>query len=262
MNTLQPALWMETLKIRRSPVFKVSFYFFIFIGIMMGLLMYLSMHPEIASRSSTMEFKTSFLGGSNWSGFFGLLMQLILTLGMIGSGIITGWVFGREYSDRVAKDLLALPVSRSTIVLSKFIMLFFWSILLMALMLVAALLTGAVIGLQGWADADLASFLKNYAICGLLNTLLITPVAYVASAGKGYMLPISFVILVLILTQFIFVGFPALAAWFPWALPALISGVAGPIAPDPRPVSWILYGAIVAAGAVGTVLWWRYGDHK
>ena len=262
MSTMRPAIWTEALKLRKSAVFKVSLYFFIFIGIMMGLLMYLTMHPELASRSSTLEFKTSFLGGSTWQGFFGLLMQLILTLGMIGSGIVTSWMFGREYSDRVIKDLLALPVSRSTIVLSKFILLFLWCIILMVLMLISALLTGALIGLPGWSDTDLISFLRSYAVCGILNTLLIMPVAFVASAGKGYMLPISFVILFLILTQFIFVGFPDLAVWFPWALPALVSGVAGPVAPDPRPVSWLFYSAVVAAGAAGTMLWWRYADHQ
>lgn len=262
MKTLQPALWMEILKVRKSPVFQISLYFFIFIGIMMGLLMYLSMHPEIASRSSTMDLKASILGGSDWSAFFGLLMQLILSLGMIGSGIITSWVFGREFADRVIKDLLALPVPRSTLVLSKFIVLFFWSILLMILMLIAALLSGVVIGLPGWADADLSAFLKNYAICVILNTLLLTPVAYVASAGKGYMLPISVVILLLILTQFIFVGIPELSVWFPWALPALISGVAGPIAPEPRVVSWVLFGAVIVAGSIGTIFIWRYGDHQ
>ena len=260
MNAIQPALWMEMLKLRRSAVFKISLYFFIFIGIMMGLLMYLTMHPEMASRSSTMNLKTSLLGGSDWNAFFGLLMQLILTLGMIGAGIITSWIFGREFGDRVIKDLLALPVSRSTIVLSKFIVLFFWSILLMALMLLAALLSGVVIRLPGWANADLFTFLKSYAICGILNTLLVTPVAYVASAGRGYMLPISVVILLLILTQFMFVGIPDLAVWFPWALPALVSGVAGPIAPEPRLVSWVLFGLVVSAGLAGTLLWWRVAD--
>ena len=262
MKTLQPALWMEILKIKKSPVFKISFFFFIFIGIIMGMLMYLSLHPDIARRSSTLEFKTSFLGGSDWSAFFGLLMQLILTLGVIGSGIITSWVFGREFADRAIKDLLALPVSRSTIVLSKFLVLFIWSMLLMLLMLLAALFTGALIGLPGWTDADLFPFLRNYLMCAILNTLLITPVAYVASAGKGYMLPISFVILILILTQFIFVGIPDLAIWFPWALPALYSGVAGSIAPDPGMISWVLFGALVAGGSAGTLLVWRFGDHK
>jgi ABC-type transport system involved in multi-copper enzyme maturation permease subunit len=40
---------------------------------------------------------------------------------VIGFAFVTSWVFGREYSDRTVKDLLALPAPRSSIVLSKFI---------------------------------------------------------------------------------------------------------------------------------------------
>ena len=73
MIGLKAALWMEILKVRRTKIFPVSIYFFIFIGIMMGMLMFLSMHPEIANRSSTVNMKTSLLGGSDWNSFFGLL---------------------------------------------------------------------------------------------------------------------------------------------------------------------------------------------
>jgi ABC-2 type transport system permease protein len=262
MKALQAALWMEILKTRKSAVFKISVYFFIFIGIMMGLLMYLSMHPEIASRSSTMNMKSSFIGGFGWKAFYGLLLQLVLSVGVIGSGIITSWAFGHEFADRVIKDLLALPVSRSTIVISKLIVLLVWSILLMLITLIAAFLTGALIRLPEWAEADLITFLKSYLICSVLIAFLITPVAFVASAGRGYMLAISFVILIMILTQLMFVGFPALAVWFPWALPAIFSGVAGPAVPDARVASFILYGLVVLAGMFGTIAWWRYGDHK
>jgi ABC-2 type transport system permease protein len=262
MKAMQTALWMEVLKVRKSAVFKISLYFFLFMGIMMGMLMYLTLHPEVASRSSTLDLKTSFLGGSSWMAFFSLLKQLALTIGVIGSGIITSWTFGREFGDRVIKDLLALPVSRSTIVLSKLIVLFFWSILLMAVTLIAALVTGALIHLPGWSEAELLPFLKAYAGCAILNTLLITPVAFVASAGRGYMLPISFVILIMIMTQLLFVGIPGLSVWFPWALPALWAGIAGPLAPHARLISWLLYGGVILGGTLGTLLWWRYGDQK
>ncbi len=150
MKELKAALWVEMLKVRRTKIFPISIAFFIFIGIMMGLFMFLSMHPEIANRSSTISMKTSFLGGSDWKAFYDLLIQIILTVGVIGSGIITSWVFGREFSDRAIKDILALPVRRSTIVVSKMIILLVWSIILSLTVLVAALLTGLVTGIPGW----------------------------------------------------------------------------------------------------------------
>jgi ABC-2 type transport system permease protein len=262
MKKIQAVLWMEMLKIRRSRVFSVSIYFFIFIGIMMGLLMFLSMHPEIASRSSTINMKTSLLGGSNWKAYYSLLIQLNLTVGIIGSGMVTSWGFGREFSDRVVKDLLALPVPRSSIVISKLIILFAWSIVLSFIVLVAAMLTGLAVGIPGWTPGKLLPFLKIYMACTLFNSLLITPVAFVASAGRGYMLPISFVILIMILTQLLFVGLPGLSFWFPWALPALFTGVAGEAMPPPGFLSYIIYVLTVLAGLFGTMTWWRLADQK
>lgn len=259
---MQAALWMEFLKVRRTKIFPISIYFFVFIGIMMGLLMYASMHPEIANRSSTISAKTSFLGGSDWAAFYDLLIQLVLTIGVIGSGVITSWCFGREFSDRAVKDLLALPVRRSTIVISKFVILFFWSLLLSLIILGSAILTGLVVGIPDWNQGVLFPFLGLYMVCAILNAMLITPVAFVASAGRGYMLPISFVILIMILTQLLFVGVPALSFWFPWALPALYSGVAGEAMPQPGFLSYSIYGFTVVAGLLGTTAWWRFADHK
>ena len=45
MKKLKAALWVEVLKVRRTKIFLISVCFFIFIGIMMGLLMFISMHP-------------------------------------------------------------------------------------------------------------------------------------------------------------------------------------------------------------------------
>ena len=259
---MQAALWMELLKVRKTRIFPISICFFIFIGIMMGFLMFVSQHPEIANRSATISAKTSFLPGSDWTAFYDLLIQIILTVGVIGSGIITSWGFGREFSDRAIKDLLALPVSRSTIVLSKLIVLFAWNIILSITVLVAALFTGLLVQLPGWTEGALFPFLVNYIVCTILNSLLITPVAFVASAGRGYMLPISFVILIMILTQMLFVSLPWISFWFPWALPALFSGVAGEAIPAPGFISYFIYGITVLGGLFGTIAWWRYADHK
>ena len=259
---MKEALWMELLKLRRTKIFPVSVYFFIFIGIMMGMLMFLSMHPEIASRSAAIRMKTSFLGSIDWGAYYELLIQIVLTLVVIGSGVITSWVFGREFSDRTIKDLLALPVSRSKIVVSKLIVLLGWSLLLSVFVLIAALITGIAVRIPGWDPEAFLPFLRNFMLCSLLNVLLITPVALIASIGRGYILPISFVILIMVLTQLLFVGLPAFTFWFPWALPALVSGVAGDAIPPPGFVSYLLYGILVLGGLVGTLAWWKLADQK
>jgi ABC-2 type transport system permease protein len=262
MKSLKASLWVELLKIRRTKVLPITFYFFSFIGVMMGILMFLSMNPDLAGRSATISMKTSFLGGSDWNAFYELLIQIILTVGVIGFGFIASWNFGREFSDRAVKDLLALPVSRTSIVISKLVILFAWSILLAITALLAAMATGFLVHIPGWETDAFLPFLEKYLICAALNALLITPVAFIASAGRGYMLPIGFVILILIVTQLLFVGIPGLSFWFPWALPALYSRVAGEAIPPPGFISYLIYLFALLAGLFGTLAWWKYADHK
>lgn len=262
MIGLADVLWMEILKVRRTKVFPVTLIFFVFIGIMMGMLMYLSLNPGIASRSSVITAKMSFLPGSDWKAFFELLFQINLTIGVIGSGIITSWSFGREFSDRVVKDLLALPVSRASIIVAKLIVLLVWTVLLLLTSLLAAIITGLLIKLPGIAEISFQQLILKYLVCVILNALLITPVALIASIGRGYILPIGFVIFIMISTQLLFLGLPALSYWFPWALPALYSGVAGEAIPPPGLTSYIIYTFTVILGLFGTIAWWQYADHK
>lgn len=262
MKAIRAPLWIELLKVRRTKIFPISLLFFVFMGVVMGLLMYVSQHPEIASRSATLQVKSSFLGEFSWTAYNDLLIQIILTVGVIGFGIITSWVFGREFSDRVIKDLLALPVPRFMIILAKLIILVFWSVVLAFTVLLAAVLTGLVVRIPGWSEVAWLHFLGNYLTCTVLNALLITPVAFVASAGRGYLLPVGFIILILILTQLLFVGLPGIAFFFPWALPALVSGVAGEGIPQAGFISYIIFGLTVLAGLFGTIAWWQFADHK
>ncbi|WP_039838516.1 ABC transporter permease, partial [Paenibacillus sonchi] len=63
------------------------------------------------------------------------------------------WVFGREFSDRTIKDLLAKPISRAKIVLSKFLVILAWCLLLSIYMFAVGLAVGALLGAQGGSAA-------------------------------------------------------------------------------------------------------------
>ena len=132
MKNITVSFWAECLKIRKSKVFWLSIVFFAFVTFMMGLLMFVQVHPEISGKMGMVGTKASMLraAGPNWQNYFALLTQGIAAIGLVGYGFVTSWVFGQEYSDNTAKDILALPVSRSYIVLSKFIVIGLWSILL------------------------------------------------------------------------------------------------------------------------------------
>jgi len=123
MKPLMAAIWCEGLKTYKTRVFWLSVAFFIFIALMISLIMYVQIHPEISEKLGIIGTKASLLrfGEPIWQNYFTLLLQTVAAIGLVGYGFVTSWVFGREYSDKTAKDILALPVSRSDIVLSKFI---------------------------------------------------------------------------------------------------------------------------------------------
>jgi ABC-2 type transport system permease protein len=54
---------------------------------------------------------------------------------------------GREFSDRTAKDLLALPTSRGAVVAAKLLVALGWCLLLAAQLVVIGLLFGTLLGL-------------------------------------------------------------------------------------------------------------------
>jgi len=254
------SVWAEGLKVRKSKMFIITVVFFAFIASMMGLLMFVAHHPELAGRSAALSAKTSILGNGDWASFLTLLIQVILALGPIGFGMVTSWVFGREYADRVAKDLLSLPVSRMTIVISKFVIILCWCILLTLTLFLCGLFVGVAIKIPGWSSTNVLNSFLIFINSSILTFLLCTPVAFLACISRGYLLPIGFAILTLILTNFVAIGLPNIMPYFPWAIPALYSGIAGNELPQAEAISYFILIVVSIAGFIGTAAWWRFAD--
>jgi ABC-2 type transport system permease protein len=62
---------------------------------------------------------------------------------------LTAWVFGREFADHTAKQLLALPTPRAAIVSAKCVVVALWAAGLTILMFGLELVVGAAVGLPG-----------------------------------------------------------------------------------------------------------------
>jgi ABC-2 type transport system permease protein len=262
MKGFSVALYVEMSKALKSKMFWGTIIFFAFIAFMLGFLMLVAKHPEIAGNSAILSTKASFMGKAEWSGFLGLMLQMALTLGLVGPAIVTIWVFGREYSDRVIKDLLSLPVSRLNIVLAKFVISFMWSLLLMIILFVCGILSGLVVHLDGWKSELLLKNLGVFSASSFLTILLFPVISLVTCISRGYLLPVGVTILLLIATQFMFIGVPSITPYIPWAIPGLISGVAGPFSPKPVLTSYFILGLTTIVGIGGTAAWWRYADQQ
>ena len=262
MKGLIAALWAESVKVLKSKMLWITIIFFIFVSSMMGLMMFVQKYPEIASKLGMIGTKASMmrLGKADWQSYLALITQIIAGIGMMGYGFITSWVFGREYSDHTIKDLLALPISRSYIVIAKLIIIVIWCILISFIFLIFTYLTGNIVQLSGWSNALFIDFTVKFTLTALLTLTLCTPVAFFASYSRGYLLPIGLLLLALIIANF--TGLVGIGPYFPWAIPGIYSAPPGTEGMLLGTSSYIILFSTSIIGLIGTLAWWRYADQK
>ena len=262
MKNVLATLWVESLKIRKSRIFPATFVFFMFVASMMGLMMFVQKYPEISAKLGMIGDKASMLrfGEPNWQNYFRLLIEVMAGVGLVGLGFITSWVFGREFSDHTLKDILALPVSRVYIVMSKLILIVIWFALLSVTYLLFGLFVGILIGLPGLNAEIIIKNTSTFLVTSLLSVLLCTPVSFFASYGRGYIFPIGFVILTLILANFS--GLVGLGPYFPWAIPGLYGMPSGSETMNLNGASYFILILTSLAGLSGTIAFWLYADQK
>lgn len=259
MNSLLSALWAETLKARRSKVPLFASIGFTLAPLMGGLFMIIMKDPERAREMGLLSAKAQLtMGVADWPTYFGLLTQAIAVGGGILFSIVTSWVFGREFSDRTAKDLMALPTSREKIVTAKLIVVSVWVFATTLWIYLIGLVVGNLVNVPGWTN-QLAwqSFSDVLATAGL-TLLLMSPVAFIASMGRGYLPPLGWAVLMIFFSQII--AATGWGDWFPWSVPALYSGVVGPRSEQLGTHSYIL---VILAGVIGlaaTFWYWRNAD--
>jgi ABC-2 type transport system permease protein len=253
-SNLKQAIWVEALKFRLSRVPLFSLLGFLLVPLIGGFFMIVLKDPEFARRVGLISAKAQLLAGTaDWPTFLNLMAQAVAIGGFILFGFIGSWVFGREYSDRAVKDLLALPTSRSTIVLAKFVVVMGWSVIVTAVITVAGLGVGAAVGLPPAPPEVFWQGTVAVGVSAVLIITLVTPIAFFASAGHGYLPPLAAAVLVILLAQVTAVA--GYGEYFPWAIPALYSQ-GSPIGP----ASYLIVLATGIIGLAATFLWWDLAD--
>lgn len=259
MNGGQRALWAELMKLRHASILWTTFIAFALGPIMGGVLLFLMQHSESIGQSGMLKMKTEMMDfKADWNSYFMVLSQVVGVGGVLVFGFVASWLFGREFSDSTTKDLLALPTSRSQIINAKFRVYLFWSLSLVISNLFLGGIIGNLIGLNDFDMAVLPSFLKTYAVTTLMVLALGAPISFFALWGKGYMAPIAFVALTLVISQIVAaIGF---GHYFPWALPGLYSGAGGEYKASINNWSYTLLAFTTLAGYLATHFWWNTRD--
>ncbi len=259
MNQMRKLISTELLKSRKSKVIWITFISFTLLPIMGGFFMFVLKHPDFAKTSGLLGAKAQLAGSADWPSFFSLLAQGIAIGGLFVFGFITSWIFGREYSDRTVKDLLALPFPRTSVPIAKFITALIWSTLVTAWVIGIGFIVGQVIGLPQWSAEVWQHGLYVLVVTSVLTILLSTPVALFACYGRGYLAPLGFVIMTMILSQII--GAIGYGSFFPWSIPALFSNVTGEgNLLSVTGVSIILITSLI--GFISTLSFWWFADQN
>lgn len=259
MNGFSSALWAEILKMRRSKVPLLTSVGFSMAPLMGGLFMVILKDPEAARSMGLISAKAQLVAGvADWPTFFSILAQAVAIGGAILFAIVTIWVFGREFSDRTAKELLALPTTREAIVTAKFVVLLAWTLALAVFIFLIGLVVGKLVVIPGWSEELLRSASVDVLGSAALTIALLPFVAFLASTGRGDFLPFGWTILTIVLAQI--AAITGWGDWFPWSVPALFSGAAGPRAELLGMHSYVI---VFIAGLIGlgaTFFWWRNAD--
>ena len=172
--------------------------------------------------------------------------------------VVTTWVFGREFSDRTVKELLALPTSREMIVASKFIVIAVWTFVLTLLAFGIGLAVGKLVVIPGWSLELLRSSTVDILGAGVLTILLLPFVAFAASIGRGFMPAFGWTIFTVAISQIaVVMGW---GGWFPWSVPALFSGAVGARSEYLGAYSYIIVLVASIISLIATFYWWRNAD--
>ena len=259
MNGLRAALATELLKARRSRVPWLVLAGFSMAPLVCGLFMVILKDPEGARRLGLLGTKAQLAAGTaDWPTMLGMLAQAVAVGGAFLFAFLTSWVYGREFADRTLRGLLAGPTSRGAIVVAKTIVVGAWGVAITAWIVVLGFAVGALVGLPGWSDALAAATTRNMVAAGLLTIILQPVTALFASLGRGYLAGLGWAVLTIAVAQVLAVL--GLGALFPWAVPALVSGAAGPDVTVP-PMSFALVVVTGVAGLALAIAWWRRADH-
>ena len=150
MSGLRGALAAELLKARRSIVPGLTAAGLALLPLVGGLFMIILADPERARRLGLIGQKAMLTGGAgDWPTYLGFLAQGTTVGGVFVFGVVAAWVFGREFSDRTLRTLLANPTRRTAVVAAKLLLVLGWCMVLSLGVLAFGFVVGAALRLPG-----------------------------------------------------------------------------------------------------------------
>jgi ABC-2 type transport system permease protein len=254
-------LGTEFLKLRRSKVTWGTLAAFSLAPLGIGLMMWIVREPGRAAQFGLLGTKADLMGlAAIWPAFFTMMTLVAGIGGMLLLSFIVAYVFGREYAEGTAKNLLALPVGRHWVALAKLVVAAAWWAALVVAVLAESFVIGAALTLPGFSVTLAATAVSNALLAAGIAYLLAPFVAWIAMAGRGYMPPLGFALAMLALGDIL--SHTGWATWFPWSVVPLFIGFVGkPVTALPAH-AYVVVALTFLAGIAATVLQLRYADNS
>jgi ABC-2 type transport system permease protein len=250
----------EFLKLRRSKVTWLSLAALSMGQLGMALMMWIVREPGRAAQLGLLGTKANLSGlEATWPAHLSMLTLLVGMGGMLLLPFIVAYLFGREFTDGTAKNLLALPVGRHWFALAKLVVAAVWWVVLVVAVVAEAFALGLLLGLPDFSTALAARAVQDALVAGAVVYLLTPIVAWIALLGRGYMPPLGFALGMLVLGQLL--SKTGWAAWFPWSIVPLWIGALGQPVTGLPPGSFVVLSFAFLGGVAATVAQLRYADN-
>lgn len=218
MSMYRTALSVEWTKFRRSVVSVVTSALLV-----LGIVAVVAASLTSIGGEGVLAAKAEALAGRpGWPALFSLAGQVTSVGGLLGFGVMVGWLHGREFTEGTVAALFARPVSLAHIAAAKLTVYLAWAIAVAAVLTLGVLALGGVLTLAGGPGFGQGTAgalpVKLFSIT-LLTALLALPCALVATLTRGYLAAIAAAIMIVVLSQIaVMLG---AGGWFPFAAPGL-----------------------------------------
>ncbi|MDZ4180430.1 MAG: ABC transporter permease [Coriobacteriia bacterium] len=253
------ALLAEIVKLRRSNYTLIALAVVTIAPALASVIVASLLDPNQAESLGLTPEAAAQIGEPGWPLIFTSVADLVGTgLGTIMFSIMAASLFVREHQSGTMKMMLTVPVTRASIVVAKLVALAGWIGLILVYLIGASLVAGILGGLDAPLPAEMLSGILLLIRVTVLIYLSLGVVCFLASLGKGYLLPMGFAGAMLAIAV-IFANNPA-AAYVPWVMPAIeatsSTGDVGPLSA----IHWVIAVAVFVASGVATWIRLRFSD--
>jgi ABC-2 type transport system permease protein len=219
----------EFSKLRRSKITWISFLAYAFMVGVGALFVWMMKNPDLAADLGLIGQKARLAVGAvevGWEGYLGLVLEMSGLGGMMLSSVILTYVFGREYAEGTAKNMLALPVPRWMLVAAKLVVSAIWFALLTAWAVALTWCAGSLAGLGESAAGIFAETAGKIAVASLMGFACASAAGWIAVESRGYFAPLGYAIFSMLLS--VILGATEWGRWCPWSALLWYTGASGP----------------------------------